>query len=332
MSILSFRRHMLALVACTLAVLPRLLGAAEPSAPAPAYDAQMGPKVARPLQPGFWQMRFNSPEGFRNLGIETYRHETMISRKLRLNGAAETTVGYTVYLPPAYAADSDTRFPILYFLAGNGGTENVSSIVVKTAHELIVKGELPPFVVVGITGGRSYYGNQFEGRCQVQDFFLDEFVAHIEKTYRIKGEPRFRHLQGMSAGGNGAVIYGLQRPDLFGTVTAIAGAFLGVRYNAWPDMYDAKEEHYRPYNPFVLATENQRRIGNLRIALWLGSADETTKDHAPFLQLLKESGIPHTLNDWNARPKLQGVAHQFNRYYELCGKEILEFHAEAFRL
>lgn len=37
----------------------------------------------------------------------------------------------------------------------------------------------PPFIVVGLTGGRSYYGNPFARRDQVRDFFFDEFVPFL---------------------------------------------------------------------------------------------------------------------------------------------------------
>lgn len=274
-------------------------------------------------------MQFLSTDAFDNKGIATFRHASLLSKKLRFKGADETEVGYAIYVPPAYE-NSSARYPILYFLAGNGGNENGVWHVVVKAHELIGKGELPPFIIVGVTGGRSFYGNQFEGRCQMQDFFLDEFVPHIEKNYRVKTEARYRHLQGMSAGGNGALLYAVKRPDLFGTVTAVAGAFFGVRVNAWAEMYDAKEANYRPYDPFTLIAQSPSRLGNLHIALWIGSEDVTRNDNVQMHRLLTQGGIAHTYNDASSRPLLQGVPHQFDRYYALYGKEILQFHAEAF--
>lgn len=196
---------------------------------------------------------------------------------------------------------------------------------------MIVKGDLPPFILVSVTGGRSFYGNQFEGRCQMRDFFFEEFMPFIETTYRVKAEARYRHLQGMSAGGNGAMLYAILRPDLFGTVTAVAGAFDGVRVNAWAEMYNSKTENYAPDNPSVLIVQHKARLGPLRIALWIGSDDVTRGDNARFHQLLTRHDIPHVFNDAQSRPKLRGVTHDLAIYYQLYGDEILRFHGEAFR-
>lgn len=47
-------------------------------------------------------------------------------------------------------------------------------------------------------------------------------------------------------------------------------------------------------------------------------------------RFLTERGIPHEYNDWNSRPRLEGVTHSFNAYYAAYGREILQFHAAAF--
>ncbi|MEO5961686.1 MAG: hypothetical protein ABIZ49_05360, partial [Opitutaceae bacterium] len=90
------------------------------------------------------------------------------------------------------------------------------------------------------------------------------------------------------------------------------------------------EKNYRSFDTFSLVTENRPRLGALRIALWVGSEDTTRRSNEQFHRLLTERAIAHTYNDWNSRSQLQGVTHQLNRYYELYGKEILQFHAEAF--
>ena len=280
------------------------------------------------VRPDFWAAQFNSAAKFDDLGIPGFRHQTLVSHKLNFKGAAETVVGYTVYLPPGYEG-SDTRYPILYFMVGNNSSET-NNTVVQTAHALIVEGELPPCIIVGLTGGCSFYGNQFAGQCQMHDFFFEEFLPYIEKTYRVRSEARYRHLQGTSAGGNGAMMYALKHPDLFGTVTTVAGGFFGVRVNAWPEMYDSREENHRPYDCFALLTpELAPKLGGVRLALWIGSADVTIRDNAEFHRLLQARGVPHAFNDWTTHPKLKGMPHDFRLYYEQYGKEILRFHGEG---
>lgn len=282
-------------------------------------------------KPDFWAATFNNAEAFDNLGIESFRHGTLVSRKLHFKGAAETEVGYTIYLPPDYER-SNARYPILYVLPGNAVSENATAgTVVKKAHELMQAGKLPPFIIASFPGGSSFYGNQYEGKCQVHDFFFDEFMPFIEGKYRVKTEAPYRHLQGGSAGGNGALMYAFERPELFGTVTAVAGAFDGVRVNYWAPMYGADDNNYRPYDPARLAQQNKARLGGMRIALWCGSEDVTRGDNARMHATLTREKIDHVFNDANSRPKLEGVTHKFPLYYELYGDEILEFHGEAFR-
>lgn len=303
--------------------------AAEAVRPDSTPAARKAAAPARAVRPDFWSAQFNSADTFSNHGIETYRHGTLVSHKLHFKGAAENEVGYTIYLPPGYDS-STTSYPIIYFLHGNHGTEKGLWPVVEKAHQLITAGELPPFIVACMAGGNAFYGNQFEGRCQVYDLFFEEFIPHIEKNYRVKTEPRFRHLQGASAGGYGALMYAVKRPDLFGTVTAIAGAFDGARVNAWSEMYDGKQENFRPFDLALLTAENRSRFAGLRIAQWIGSDDITRRTNEQFHRLFTERAIAHTYHDWNSHPRLQGVTHQLERYYELHGKEILQFHADAF--
>lgn len=296
----------------------------------PASGATFTPSPP-PERPEFWAAQFNSADKFDGLGIPGFRHETLVSRKLRFNGAIEVTVGYTLYLPPGYEG-SAARYPTLYYLAANGGTENSAATMVQAVHARIVAGEMPPCIVVGLTGGRSFYGNQFAGKCQMHDFFFEELLPHVDKTYRTRPEARYRHLQGMSAGGGGAVMYALKHPELFGTVTSIAGAFYGARVNAWPEMHNSNEENYRPYDCLALLTpELAPKLSGLRLALWIGSADTSLRGNVEFRQLLQARRVAHTYNDVTTRPQLAGVTHDFRRYYEVYEKEILRFHAEGMK-
>lgn len=289
-----------------------------------------GPQDAKKGRPNFWDAKFNFASAFSNQGIATFRHGTLSSKKLRFNGAPETEIGYTIYLPPDYDNASATRYPVLYFLHGLGGNENTIAPVVQKAHALIATGELPPFIIASAAFGRSFYGNQFAGKCQTHDFFFDEFLPYIEGNYRVKPGRENRHLQGFSMGGYGALMFAFKHPDLFGAVTEIGGALLGARFNVWAEMYDAKEEHYRPFDLAVLVEENRKAIAALRIAQWIGSADSTRPANVQFHDLFTAKAIAHTYNDAAARPMLDGVPHDLTRYYAVHAKEILQFHTDAF--
>jgi endo-1,4-beta-xylanase len=286
-----------------------------------------GPKGPRP---DFWSGTLNHAASFDNRGIATFGHGTLTSRVVRFRGAAETEVGYTVYLPPAYAAQPERRFPVVYFLHGLGGNESTVAPVVQQAHTLITAGSLPPFLIVSAAAGRSFYGNQFEGRFQVHDFYISEFIPHIDRTYRTRAERSGRHLMGFSMGGYGALLYAVKHPELFGAATNIGGALGAARNNGWKEMYDASEEHYRPFDLHRLTTEHPDRLRRLRLAIWIGSDDIVRMANVQYHDLLNAQGIAHHYHDWNSRPKLQGVGHSLPRYIELHGREILQFHAEDF--
>ncbi|MSU50362.1 MAG: hypothetical protein EXS37_14960 [Opitutus sp.] len=285
-----------------------------------------GPKGVRP---DFWSGTLNNAAAFSDRGIPGFSHGVLVSRKMNFKGAGDTEVGYSVYLPPDYAT-SGRRYPVLYFLHGLGGNEATVVPVVQKAHELIAKGELPPFIIASAAAGRSFYGDQFEGKFQVHDFYIGEFIPHIDQTYRTKTEQRNRHIQGFSMGGYGALTYALKHLELFGAATDIGGALGGARANGWKEMFDANEEHYRPFDLFRLTEEKRDQLKNLRIAIWIGSEDLVRGSNVQYHQLLTEKSIGHRYNDWNNRPLLQGVGHALPRYYELHGKEILQFHTEQF--
>ena len=306
----------------------------QPTATSPAAPAEKGrgsgkgPKGGRP---DFWSGGLNYAGAFSNRGIEGFQHRVFVSKKINYKGEPQTEIGYTVYLPPDYAT-SGKRYPILYFLHGLGGNENTVAPVVTTAHQLITRKELPPFIIVSAATGRGFYGNQFEGKLQIHDFYVDEFIPHIEKTYRTKTDRRHRHLAGFSMGGYGALMYALKHLDLFGTATDIGGALGAARNNYWKEMYDANEANYAPFDLHQLTEQNLARLkkGDLRLAIWIGSEDMVKGANIQYGALLKDKDVPHSYNDWNNRPKLTGVGHQLPRYFELYGKEILQFHTEVF--
>jgi S-formylglutathione hydrolase FrmB len=63
--------------------------------------------------------------------------------------------------------------------------------------------------------GRIGYSNDIKGEWPYEDFFFQEFIPYIEKTYRIKADKKYRAIAGNSMGGGGAFTYALHHPELF---------------------------------------------------------------------------------------------------------------------
>ena len=133
---------------------------------------------------------------------------------------------YAIYLPPDYET-SQRSYPVLYLLHG-GGDDQTGWVqfgeVLHIADKAINAGEATPMVIVmpdANTGRRGYY-NDITGEWRYEDFFFEEFIPFIEKTYRIKGEKTYRAVAGLSMGGEGTFLYALHHPEMFSSACPLS--------------------------------------------------------------------------------------------------------------
>jgi len=73
------------------------------------------------------------------------------------------------------------------------------------------------------TGQKGYF-NDTKGQWRYEDFFFQEFMPFIEKTYRIKADKRYRAISGLSMGGGGTYIYALHHPELFSAACPLSAS------------------------------------------------------------------------------------------------------------
>ena len=73
----------------------------------------------------------------------------------------------------------------------------------------ILEGSATAMIIVmpDANQGRRGFFNDPKNECRYEDFFIDEFMPFVEKTYRIKGEKRYRAVSGLSMGGGGTFMY-----------------------------------------------------------------------------------------------------------------------------
>ncbi len=137
---------------------------------------------------------------------------------------------YAVYLPPGYET-SQRSYPVLYLLHGAGDDQTgwvQFGEVLHIADKAINEGTATPMIIVmpdAKTGQMGYF-NSIKNDWRYEDFFFDEFMPYIEKTYRIKSEKRFRAVAGLSMGGGGSFMYALHRPELFSSACPLS-AYVG---------------------------------------------------------------------------------------------------------
>lgn len=126
-------------------------------------------------------------------------------------------VHYSIFLPSDYYT-SERAYPVTYLLHGYGDADDgwiQFGEVNRLADDAIKAGKIPPMIIVTPDGFTSFYINTADGKLNYEDFFIKELIPHIEKTFKVKAEKRFRGIAGLSMGGYGALMYALKYPNLF---------------------------------------------------------------------------------------------------------------------
>ena len=122
----------------------------------------------------------------------------------------------TIYLPPAYAADQQRRFPTVYLLHGSGQRENafleVLARLQEGADRLAAAQGFSQFIVV-TPNASTAAGEMYSG--QWERFIADDLVAHVDSQYRTLAHRMSRGLAGHDAGGTAALRIGMKRPEVF---------------------------------------------------------------------------------------------------------------------
>ena len=173
---------------------------------------------------------------------------------------------YAIYFPPDYET-SQRSYPVLYLLHGAGDDQTgwvQFGEVLNITDAAIKSGIATPMIIVmpDANTGRRGYVNDAKGEWLYEDFFFQEFMPYIEKTYPIKAEKRYRAIGGLSMGGEGTFIYALHHPELFSTACPLSAATGPAsveelkNYHLWQGVEDisdsAREAYYKHYSVLYL--------------------------------------------------------------------------------
>ena len=166
---------------------------------------------------------------------------------------------YALYLPPDYET-SQRSYPVLYLL--HGYTDNQTGWVqfgevMHIADAAIKSGKATSMIIVmpdadtGIPG----YVNDAKGEWRYEDFFFQEFMPYIEKTYRIRSDKHYRAVAGLSMGGGGSFYFALHHPELFSSACPLSAATDAAILDSLTNFSytkgitgKAKEDYYKKYN------------------------------------------------------------------------------------
>ncbi len=216
---------------------------------------------------------------------------------------------YSVYLPISYDVDSTKTYPILYLLHGMGGT-NVSWFwdqrCKDVADQLIASGEMGEMIIVSPNAGGVVWEGHWNGYFNMpgwayEDFFYNEFVPYIEKTYRVKSDKEHRAVAGLSMGGGGATSYAQRHSDMFCAAYAISALMTIPAGNENPsaDPNDKMSILTRSVIEnscvqYVLDADDARKA-ELRSVAWFvdcGDDDFLLDRNIEFFQAMRNAGIP----------------------------------------
>ena len=141
-----------------------------------------------------------------------------------------TERNYTVYLPAGYDIDKEKYYPVLYLLHGMDGTNKDwfdRGHVKDVMDQLTASGEADAMIIVSPDAGGSVSEGKWNGYFDMkgwhyEEFFFNEFLPLIEKSYRIKADKAHRAIAGLSMGGGGATSYAQRHADMFGACYAMS--------------------------------------------------------------------------------------------------------------
>jgi S-formylglutathione hydrolase FrmB len=258
------------------------------------------------------------------------------------------TVHYCVYLPSGYDAGASRnppqRYPVLYFLHGLGDNEQTlfNSGGWTLLDDLRNQHKLGDFLIVAPEGRRSFYINSADGSVRYSDFFLQEFMPHIERAYRILPGRAGRAISGISMGGYGALRVAFAHPELFSAVSAQSAALitespqaLNVASQSGAPLAAVlasvfgrpiSVEHWKDNNIFLLAKKNAVALKKLALYFNCGQDDNYgfEKGAAALHLELEKENVVHEYHAYAGDHSLTYFLSHF--------AEVMEFHSQAFGL
>lgn len=146
----------------------------------------------------------------------------------------------SVYLPPSYEADSDTRYPVLYLHDGQNVFDRATSFLGvewsadETAEEYIKKGWIRPMIIVAIDNVPArvdeytpYHDpvRRLGGKADLYArFVVKEVKPFIDKTYHTRPGREDTAVAGASLGGLASLHIAKCYPDVFSMCGVISPA------------------------------------------------------------------------------------------------------------
>lgn len=143
------------------------------------------------------------------------------------SSSLDQTRSFEIYLPDGYDENSETTYPVVYFLHGFGAYGAYTWGVEDILNDGISSSNLLPMIVVLPDGGSVEYEGSFYTNSDFngpfEDYIVQDLVTHIDDNYRTYLHPHYRAVSGHSMGGYGTMRLAMRNPEIFSSLAAHSG-------------------------------------------------------------------------------------------------------------
>ena len=256
----------------------------------------------------------------------------------------KSNVNYSIYFPNGYN-DSNRKYPVVYLLHGYTDDETgwtQFGEIDRLADAAIAAGEIPPMIIVMPDAKVTWYVNDAAGKKRYEDFFIQEFIPFIDKTFKTRAKKDFRAITGLSMGGYGSLIYAMKHPDMFVASAPLSAAiyteetvkdYEQERWNNIEGLMYGKDlagearitDHWKANNPFYML-KNLKVEDLKKVKYYFDCGDDdflyegNSKIHIEFrkLEIPHEFRIRDGVHDWTywrdgIIPALKFIGKSFHR-------------------
>ncbi|WP_252235924.1 alpha/beta hydrolase-fold protein [Clostridium sp. CH2] len=240
-----------------------------------------------------------------------------------------------VYLPEGYS--SVTPLPVLYFLHGRSGNENVIfELDIKTKADRMIKdGEIKPIIIVcpriensrGVNSSLIYeeisdYGNnnRIINLGMYEDYFIKEIVPLIDKTFNTIKDRKGRYIGGASAGGYAALHNTFRHQNMFSKVGGHMPA-LELELEDEDKTYYKDMGVWEKYDPICIARNNNISL-DINVYLDAGDQDEGKfyEGCSILYEILKEKGIKSQNHVFRGNHNVEYIKSNIEKYLKFYGR------------
>lgn len=249
----------------------------------------------------------------------------------------DKSVNYNIYLPKGYE-ESNRSYPVLYLLHGYTDNEigwtqfgEVQQITDEATESLSVT----DMIIVMPDAGVSWYINNHDGSVDYEDFFTQELILHIDKTYRTRASKEFRAVAGLSMGGYGTLIMATKHPELFTAAAPLSAAVfldeeivnmpqenwdnaLGTPFGEGLEGEDRLTDHYYENSVLeIMKTGDQEALTSVDYYIDCGDDDFLIRGNLALYDRMVQ-------NEINAEFRVRDGAHTWD-YWRTALPDVLEF-------